>query len=247
MNSHFLRFTILTPFLACLILPLCMSGQDAATYSWFDETVGISNTGLFNGVEYREQHRTLNENHKFFLTNDFIAGTLIYNGQPYFFQPLKYNVYDEVLLINAQDGLQESLFQLINEKIDGFEIAGHQFINVKPGVNQRVQGFYEVLLENEQVQVLKKHSRYMNELRDRRFLYYEFKPENNDYELKYNDEYHEISSRRDVIKIFPELKTEIREIYSSERAVRKSNPDKFMVSLFQELSQLSQNNNATEL
>lgn len=244
----FMRFSsiskpVLLLFLVCIFLSHSLTGQEAKTYSWFDETVGLTSTGLYNGVEYIEQHRNINDNHKFFLSKEFIPGTLHYDGQPYFFHLLKYNVFDEVLLVNSR----ESLFQLINDKIDGFEIGGHRFINIKAGTHQRVMGFYELLLENEQVLVLKKHSRYMNELRDRKFLHYEFKPKNNDYELRYNNEFFKISSRRDVIRIFPGLKREIREIYSSERALRKSNPDKFMIRLFKEISMLNNSYNRTDI
>lgn len=224
-------------FLVCVFLSPSLFSQEAKTYSWFDEAVGATNTGLYNGVEYIEQHRNINENHKFFLSRDFLPGTLYYDGQPYFSQLLKYNVFDEVLIVKAK----ESLFQLINNKVDGFEIGGHRFINVKTETHPRVQGFYEVLLENEQVMVLKRHSKYINELRDRKFVHYEFKPENNDYEIKYNDEYYEISSRRDVMKIFPGLKKEIRDLYSSERALRKANSDEFMIRLFKEISLMTQN------
>ena len=222
--------------LVCLFLSQSLTAQEAKTYFWFDEAVGVTNTNLYNGVQYVEQHRNINENHKFFLSRDFISGTLYYDGQPYFSQLLKYNVFDEVLIVNSK----ESLFQLINNKVDGFEMGGHRFINVKTGSNSRVQGFYEVLFENEQILVLKEHSRYMNELKDRKFVHYEFKPQNNDYEIKYKNEYHEISSRRDVMKIFSAYKKEIRDIYSSERALRKSNPDEFMIRLFKEISLLIQ-------
>lgn len=51
-------------------------------YNWFDQVVGIENTGLFNGIEYIEQHVTINDRQKFLGSIYFTAGNLVYNACP---------------------------------------------------------------------------------------------------------------------------------------------------------------------
>ena len=52
-------------------------------YNWFDNQLNRYNTSLFNGLEYIELYRTINERHKFFENSDFQDGSIFYDGQFY--------------------------------------------------------------------------------------------------------------------------------------------------------------------
>ncbi|NJW51588.1 hypothetical protein [Salinimicrobium oceani] len=233
----------LIKFLFCLIgmimiIPSKAVAQapNAQVYNKFDELVNPSNTGVFNGIGYEEVHRTINENHKFFLTTAFVEGTLYYNGQPYFSQLLKYNVFDDLLLIQAKDRGNLSLFQLIKEKVDGFEINGHYFTNIKSSESEELNGFYEVLAQNGEMQLLKKHARNINQLIKDRVVYYEFKPKEMGYLLKHSDKLYEFNSKREIVKLFPDAEKSIGNYFSSERKTLKINRDQFMVNLFRNIN-----------
>ena len=70
-------------------------------YLWFDSMVDAKSTNLYNGVIEVEQYRMTKGKDKFYQTRSFQLGTLYYNGQPYHFVQLKYDLYEDVLLING--------------------------------------------------------------------------------------------------------------------------------------------------
>ena len=36
------------------------------SFNWFDQLIGVDNSGLYYGIDYVEKHKTINEKHKFF-------------------------------------------------------------------------------------------------------------------------------------------------------------------------------------
>src|SRR5690606_10020346 len=225
-------------FKFCVLLLLSIqpvSGQttkEASVYSWFDQVVGRSNTGIFNAVEYVEKHRTINEHHKFFLSEAFLPGSIVYEDQPYFELEMKYNVFDDLLQVKVPNRGNTAIFQLLPEKVEQFNIAGRSFMNLR-----QQGGFHENIFETEGLVLFVKHRRSLKKVQDKQFVYYEFHEEKRDYLLKYKDAYHQIDSRGDIIDLFPEEKKSIRSFYSSRRSLRKSDPDLFFQQLFQLLSQ----------
>lgn len=227
--------------LICLLFPglgTYAQSHQLQYYSIFDEVTGRENSGLFNGVKYVEQYRTINEKHQFFLTRDFVKGFLLYNDQLFPNVEIKYNVHSDVLLAKAQQEKGTTILQLISEKVEAFEILDHLFVNLKSLEAQRdgVHGFHEQLLKNDLLGLYIKYSRQINERRDNNILFYEFEDEKNDHILYYDGAYHEAGSRRDITRLFPELKQEIKQFYRSNRSVRKSNRDRFMILLFEEIT-----------
>ena len=214
--------------------------NDTGIYNIFDKVAGLENSGLYNGVPYFEQHRTINDKHKFFLTREFIPGFLLYNEQPFPNTEIKYNIYDGVLLARAEQESGATVLQLINEKVDKFIIGDHIFVNLKDrqAREMNLNGFYEELLKDETLGLYKKYSKQINQRRDNNMLYYEFDDQENDLLLYWNESYHTIDSRRDVQRLFPDLKPEIKTFYRSNRSLRRSNKDSFMSLLFQEISLL---------
>lgn len=199
----------------------------------FDSIMGAENSGLFNGVGYLEKHRTINENHKFFLTQDFTRGRLDYFGQPYYDVELKYNIFEELLLAKLSHSGGETILQLINEKVERFSIGTNDFINIRDRNTQNISGFYELLYDNGRFQLLKKHARQLSEKRDKSFVYYEFKERQQDYLLRVDNNFQEIDSWRDLARLFPEQRRAIRAYSRSNSGLRKSNRDTFMANLLQ--------------
>lgn len=126
-----------------------------------DRIIGLENSGLLNGTEYIEQPITLNEQHKYFYSSDFLKGNVKYEGEPYFNIKLKYNIYEDVLLARIKNSSGEPTFKLHTEKVDGFEINNHHFINIisEEAEKKNIQGFHEVLLKNPEFGLFKKYNR----------------------------------------------------------------------------------------
>ncbi len=234
-------------FISLVFLPYinAQSNQEVMHYhNWFDASVGLENTGLYNGIEYEEKYRMINEKHKFFQTADFIEGSIIYDGQSYYTVMLKYDIHEDQVLIRLKNGFTEVTLQLIKEKISSFEIMNHRFTQITSQSleNKNISGFYENLFERPLFTLFKKHKSTKIKRLDRKVTYYEFF---NDYQyiLFYKNEYHAIKNRSDIIALFPELKKEIKTFYNTTRSGKKSNPDRFIRSIMQKVDMLLLNQN----
>lgn len=226
-------------FLLILQFPY-LYGQEisnkALTYNWFDKIVGAENLGISNGIEYVERHRTINEKHKFFKSFDFLPGSVVYDGQPYFNVDLKYNVYDDLLIGRITNSLGKTILQLHKDKIKSFIIDGHEFINV-PKHEGLEAGFYEVLAKNDVLYLLTKHLKEQNTILDKEFVYHEFEPDIPKYAFVYNDTY-TLIKKENIIQLFPEREENINEFYSTYSLMLNSNLELFLTNLFQEITSI---------
>lgn len=206
-------------------------------YNGFDATIGIQHTDIFTGVEYIEKHRMINEKHKFYASNEFVPATVFYEGQPYFEIPVKYNIFDDLLLVKLPSQRGESEFQLLSNRLDGFVLNSRRFVNVYEAGSE-FSGIYQLLYEGPEMQVLKKFRMTEQKISRGELVHYEFKPRSLKYFFKYKDDYYEVN-RGNLLELFPEHKQEVREYYRDYRKQRKVQQDDALVAMFQRLSTLS--------
>lgn len=207
-------------------------------YSWYDHQTGIENSSLFRGIEYVETDRMINEKHKFFKTQYFQVGEVTYNGQTFYKVPLKYNIYEDLLLVNLQQGQRNFVFQLINDKVNQFQINDHKFRYLKTDNNPDIEGFYEVINEEGQFKIYKKHLQNRREVRDRSIAYIEFSTDNPEYIFKYKNDFFKFGNPRELFSEFPALKSKIKSFYSKNREQSRDKPDIFMSNLTREMNTL---------
>lgn len=227
-------------FLSALFIQLSVVAQEVqdnvVPYKWFDGVIGVENTNLLNGIEYIEQHVTINEHQKFLGSIYFTPGWLVYDGQPYYDLDMKYNVYDDLLLLR---GTGSKALQLHKSRVQEFSLDGHDFVNINADTTAAVKGFYEVMLETEVLSLLKKHTKNRKKYLDRSFTYFEFHEDTPRYAIEHQGQYRPMNSRREVIRAFPDHAREIRQFYRERRSQARSNPDLFMIDLSKKLFQLS--------
>ncbi|WP_411030553.1 hypothetical protein [Spongiimicrobium sp. 3-5] len=224
--------------------------NDKDHYLWFDEAVGMENTGLVNGVVYDEKYRMINEKTKFFLSREFLPGSVTYDGQTYYDLELKFDVFDEDVLLKLPNRLGGITLKLIKDKVDAFVIDGHRFVklNAKDSEEKTLSEFYEVMNNSSAFTLFKKHRKKDFNRKDQRKIYFEFVDIRGVFVLLYNNTYYSISKKKDVIEIFPEYKKEIDAFYERVRSLRNSDPDKFTLSLMNRIDILisGKNNQVTE-
>ncbi len=92
---------------------------DRSYYIWFDQQVGKHNTGLSNGTRYIESYRIYKGRHQFYLTSNYIKGDIIYFGQRYFDIDLKYDLYENQIIIALIDEDASSIIKLVKDQISG--------------------------------------------------------------------------------------------------------------------------------
>ena len=211
--------------LLILFIPFLSIAQnksdDSSYYNWYDAMVGVENTGLYFGYEYNDQFRITEEYHKFFQSHDFLLGSLEYNGQTYFDQQLKYNVFDDELIIKLKNQSGETVMQLINDNLNGFSINEHQFhkFHNTDGEGSNTTGFYEILKTSKEFKLLKKYSKRKIKKLDRNVIYYECRDRKPQYSIIYKGVSYDLRSKKDFSSIFPEFKNEIKEFISKSKSV----------------------------
>ncbi|HET8735081.1 MAG TPA: hypothetical protein VFM69_00645 [Pricia sp.] len=205
--------------------------QKADYLVWFDTTVGIENTPLFEGLGYVEQFKSINERHKFFLSQDFLSGTMVSDDQSYYRLQLKYDLFADKVLVQLKDGFEAVALQPEKTKIQGFTIAGSEFRNIgtPDESNTQISGFFEILFTSPTLTLLKKHRKKRNK-KVGDFVYYEFLDDNFNV-LLYDGSYHIVDSNRDFRRLFPNFKKEIKKY-----RIKKSDKDKGMIALLNRLS-----------
>lgn len=240
------------PLVLLVLYCFSVNGQgefaQSSYYKWFDQLVGAENTGVYDGIAYIERQRTINDKTKFFKSRDYLDGSVIYDGQPYFDLDMKYDVFGDQLLLKLEDRLGGTTLQLFKDKISSFTIDGYQFIKILPGdSSQEISGFYEIVLQKENFDLLAKHIKREFIRKDRSSIYYEFIDQKSQNLLAVQDSLYVIESKKDLVELFPEFKKEINKFYSTARSLRNSDRHEFMKALVTRLDiLLSQKNKATE-
>jgi len=203
-------------------------------YNWFDQQVGIENTGLFNGIRYKELYRIKNGKHKFYKSPEYLSANILYDGQPYYDIPLKYDLFDDELIISLQTVSGSSIIQLLKEKVAGFELDNKRFVHLK-GIevfksNDEIDGFYEILEEGKSLTLYKKHRKLRKKILENKAILNEFR--NDDLYYIYRENlFYPVKTKNDLIKIFPERKKQINAFFSGNKYLMDTDYDLFMTQI----------------
>ena len=203
-------------------------------YNWFDDKVNRFNTGLFNGLEYIEQYRTINNRYKFFKSSEFQTGSIVYDGQFYDKVLLKYDLNTDELLFNVGYNYPYPTLILFKSKVKSFKLGESDFVHIAMGEgNNQMSGFYELLLVGDPITLLKKNKKKRFKRIKGNTVYYEF-GQDDEYFIKLKGEYHEIKTKKDINRLMPDKKEFIDNYFNP--ALKKYNQDTFWSSFFNKLA-----------
>lgn len=208
-------------------------------YNFFDKYHQIRNQKIFNGIEYREIYRTINEKHSFLKGKEFYNASLYYDGEIYLDIPIRYDMFQDLIVIKVQiENGQVFIIQLNNLLLERFNVSQQTFVYNYFKDDNLEKGFYEVLLESDCATLWKKRKFKPSEKRDRSYLYYEFEELETQRILKFSNRNINLS-RRELIENFPKHKEEVNSFFKKNRSLKKLNEDKFYKDLILMLSQLN--------
>lgn len=232
------------------IAPIVLFGQitneESEIYSWFDEIVGVDNSNLFNGIEFKEKFRFLNEHTNYFKTNKFLEGSIIYDGEQFFKVPIKYDAYQQHVIIKLPyRNSGDAILKLYNSKIDAFSIEGSNFKNIQNFSNESVEisGFHEIIFQNSILTLYSKHQKVKREITFEREAYSEFIDAKSTPILYYKNTYYYIKNQKQLAAIFPDFKKEIYIDFKSFKANKRWDMKDFLVNELSKLSTLLLNEN----
>lgn len=214
--------------------------QQANMHTWFDAAITLQNTGLYSGKEYIDVDRATPENHKFFESPKFTSGSLVYHDQPYFNVALKYDVYNDVLVINLPQDVSEISFQPVKQFVSNFKIDTHKFININTVTDDQDidPGFYEELFRVGDIALLKKHRMSKSTKMTDRVSFNQYKKAKSDYFVKKGETYEKVKSKRDIARLFPEYKDQINAINKLGNEKDETKIDAYYLSVIQNIASL---------
>ncbi len=111
------------------------------------ETSMGAQSRLYNGARYVDPEFN-DEEHPFFLSEDWLTGSVSYDGEKFDDVPLMYDLLNQVLV--AEHKPSGHAIRLVDEKLTRFSIEGHNFERIETGSVQHslpATGPYDVLHE----------------------------------------------------------------------------------------------------
>ncbi|MEM9076612.1 MAG: hypothetical protein AAGC43_06210 [Bacteroidota bacterium] len=187
-------------------------------YLWFDEQIGLLNSGLYASQEYVEEYQVINDKHRFFESPNYLTGTLWSQETPYHQIFLKYDLFEDQLIVYPKGLEGASAVKLTLAAVDSFQVQNRKFIK-KATVDSKskaITGFFEVLSKGSDYVLLKKHRKTDVRKLNRNRVYYEFK-DKNEYAVEYRGVFYPVANKRDVLTIFPLSKDFQRELLAKRK------------------------------
>lgn len=226
--------------LCALFVRYTSNGQESSIqenyYKEFDEIVGLENTSLSNGTRYVEKYRSRDGDYKFYFSSDYLNGNIQYDDQTFYGIEMKYDLYEDQIIVNIPFHSGTSEFQLIDKKVNGFFVNDTEFISIDNITNNEF-GFYEVVFQSPHISLFKKYKKIRNEYVYEKSIFNKFK--STDYYLLYSSgNYNKIKSHKDIARLYPEHKSILNSYFKKQKSLRKSDYDLFMEKLMITLSDI---------
>jgi hypothetical protein len=183
---------------------------------------------LINGIEYVNLHLR-SDGHKFLGEDKYYPGWVIIDGQVYHDVSLKYDIFNQhlLLLVQHQSGGIKQII-LNNLRLDEFEINGRIFCKYTfPGIGTR---FYQVIGSDEMA-CLYHFSKQENLNPIDRYTLSKFTEERKQSYLYWHADLHEFKSTRSFVRIFPDHQPEIKAFIRKNKFRVRNINDSQMLSL----------------
>lgn len=162
---------------------------------------------LYNGSEYLEPERT-NDQHPYFQSDDWLNGSVLYDGDWYPNVPLQYDITQDIVITELHTNGNPLV--LVDAKVGGFSIDGHTFRKfVKDTLNALPEtGYYEVLYDGA-TRVIVRRQKSIQEKVDDLKIAIDFE-ERNRYFLFYNGRYFSVRSKRSVLAVLQGRQSDLK-------------------------------------
>jgi hypothetical protein len=216
---------------ACSLLAITLQAQKLIGDTTFiqaskNNAIGLYGDALkdvqmyFNGSAYVEVPRT-GEQHAYFVNDDWQVGTLLFEGNLFSNVYMLYDLTADQIVTESPIG---NLLAITPEKVTGFTMGKHTFVRiVKPSVDNGLPrtGNYEVLY-NGKSRVLGMYEKELQrKIENTEFRF--FFLEHYKYFILKNGIYHQVKTKKSVLKLFPEQKHALKSYARKNRIYFRNN------------------------
>lgn len=228
-----LQFSLLFGLLLNNTPSLSQDTNDKTIYNWFDKSIEKENLSINNGIVHSNPYKTAKDNNMYFSADKFDMGTLVYETQTYYDIYLKYDLYNDILVLSPS-GLSNNIgINLGSDKVSSFTLKGIHFVRrIKQSNNpsEFITGFYEENKISPTFLFYIKHHKDIQKIVNENGLSYKFK-ENNAFFIDYKNTLYYVKNKNDIIAVFANQKKIINEYYTMNNELRKTDLNQFMRNL----------------
>jgi len=189
------------------------NAQNASISNYLNQT--DAHADIFNGRIEQMYHQSMYRNFPYFVNAEFTEVTIVYRGNYYPNLQARLDLHREQLVV-LPPGRQHPI-AIHSQNVNRVYIHNRTFVWLTPPRNSGLEsGFYMLLLEGENIQLLSKEKYLLRRNLQHERVVLDFNREVRFF-LRHNDEYHAVSNRRSITRLFPEYRKEINSFSRTHR------------------------------
>lgn len=188
-----------------------------------DMVIGKGNLSLFNGSVHINKDVTVGDQTRY-LYPDFHSATVYYERQPYYHIQIKYDIYNDILVLQPTNSSSAIGINAITEKVDSFYLEKKEqlFLNLrKLNIAGAASGYYECILPRRKIELYVKHFKTLNNIElteDEALLDYKYGTR---FYMVYEQHIYNLDGMKSVVDLFPEWSSKIEGFYESHTRQEK--------------------------
>lgn len=199
------------------ILLIYSYSYSQVNYDVFDHQIGYENRELLNGATHHVDFLFIKDNHLFLDTDKYLMSTVNFKGQPYSI-PLKYDIVNDLVVTPYANNKVSVSIYLTTDLVKNFRLGNRFFVRLEPNIDLKdiyKNGYFEQKYQTKKFVLYIKYTKRLfekiqsNVIRNKAVLI-------KTPLLFIAGKYFIINKKRDLIKVFPDKKKQIRDYFSNK-------------------------------
>lgn len=207
------------------------TNNDISVYNWFDKNLGVESLDFENGPAHLNFDKTINNQNRYYISEEFKKGSIEYNHQSYFDVLLNYDIYNDQVIIKPYGEQNTTKINLFTENTDCFKMGSDKFVKLKTpeSVNFK-KGFYEEVPIGNNMVLYIKHTKEKKKSNKDEVDLIGYIPKHEFILLKENN-FYPVNDKKEIITLFQNNKRKINDFYLMYRNLKKEDEVLFMKNL----------------
>jgi len=198
MRAGFLLFLLALHLLPDVSVAQHQSSDSTLLYESIENAVATAanhQKALYSGNSYKEVRFDAKKGHPFFQSEMPLTGDLTYHNITYRNEDFQYDIMRDEIILEHLNGQK---IILVKEKLSSFTTTGHTFRYIPSDGQKITPGYYEVLHDRGDTQLLARREKKMKGNPHENFPYF---AETTKYFLRSNGIYHKVKNAKDITRI----------------------------------------------
>lgn len=238
-----IKFVILALVITTTFLKsYSQSNTDISLYTKFDSIIGKENLGINNGTLHSNLFRTVSQNQRYYIKDEFSIGQLNYDNQIYLNINLKYDLLEDQLVFKHKGQTDNLSINLNSSKVTFFILKNKKFINIDTYTSTKAEflkGFYEENFIGNEISFYIKHFKERKEINQSDGVFSDY-ISHNLFVIKYKKVFYQIETKKDIKKVLPEYSKIINDYYNMNSKLETIDKLQFMEGLVRYINNYSQ-------